>query len=117
MPSTFVYGAGQMPIETKKVVTNVLADNPKDVWMQALQDKCKHIDNVKKYDGEQGGMCSLQIKNKLLTIVSLVLGPCKYPSPRIYNSVVILGLLLLHLMRLMIACSIHHKGTYMLDLG
>ena len=53
MPSTFVYGARQMPIETKKVVTNVLADNPKDVWMQALQDKRKHIDNAKKYVGEQ----------------------------------------------------------------
>ena len=53
MPSTFVYGARQMPIETKKFVTSVLADNQKDVWMQALQDKRRHIDNAKKYAGEQ----------------------------------------------------------------
>ena len=53
MPSAFVYGARQMPIETKKFVSNVLADNQKDVWMQALQDKRKHIDHAKKYAGEQ----------------------------------------------------------------
>ena len=53
MPSAFVYGARQMPIETKKFVNNVLADNQKDVWMQALQDKRKHIDHAKKYAGEQ----------------------------------------------------------------
>ena len=51
MPSAFVYGARQMPIETKKFVINVLADNQKDVWMQALQDKRKHIDHAKKYVG------------------------------------------------------------------
>ena len=54
MPTvTIVYGAKQMPIETKKEFNSDLVDEQRNFWMQALQDKRKHIDNAKKYAGPQ----------------------------------------------------------------
>ena len=47
------HGAKQMPIETKKEMYNDLVDEQRNFWMQALQDKRKHIDNAKKYVGPQ----------------------------------------------------------------
>ena len=46
MSSTTVYGAKQMPIETKKEIHSELVD---EHCMQALQEKRKHIDNVNTY--------------------------------------------------------------------
>ena len=54
MPTiTIVYGAKQMPIETKKELNSDLVDEQRNFWMQALQEKRKHIDHAKKYDGPQ----------------------------------------------------------------
>ena len=54
MPSvTIVYGAKQMPIETKKELHSELVDEQRNFWIQALQEKRKHIDNAKKYAGTQ----------------------------------------------------------------
>ena len=53
MPSTTVYGAKQIPIETKKEMHNELVDEQRNFWTQALYEKRKHIDNAKKYDGPQ----------------------------------------------------------------
>ena len=53
MPSTTIYGAKQMPIETKKKMHNDLVDEQRIFWMQDLQGKRKHIDNAKKYAGPQ----------------------------------------------------------------
>ena len=54
MPSiTIVYGAKQMPIETKKEMHSELVDEQRSFWMQDLQGKRKHIDNAKKYAGPQ----------------------------------------------------------------
>ena len=54
MPSvTIVYGAKQMPIQTKKELHSELVDEQRNFWIQALQEKRKHIDNAKKYAGTQ----------------------------------------------------------------
>ena len=54
MPTvTIVYGAKQMPSETKKELNSDLVDEQRNFWMQPLQDKRKHIDNAKKYVGPQ----------------------------------------------------------------
>ena len=54
MPSvTIVYGAKQMPTETKKELHNELVDEQRNFWIPALQEKRKHIDNAKKYAGPQ----------------------------------------------------------------
>ena len=42
-----------MPIETKKEMHNELVDEQRNSWMQALQGERKHIDNAKKYVGQQ----------------------------------------------------------------
>ena len=38
-----------MPIETKKELHSELVDEQRNFWIQALQEKRKHIDNAKKY--------------------------------------------------------------------
>ena len=48
-----LHGAKQMPIETKKEMHNEFVDEQRNFWMQALQDKRKHIDNAKKYLPQQ----------------------------------------------------------------
>ena len=42
-----------MPIETKTEMHSELVDEQRSFWMQALQEKGKHIDNAKKYVGPQ----------------------------------------------------------------
>ena len=42
-----------MPIETKKELHSELVDEQRNFWIQALQEKRKHIDNAKKYAGTQ----------------------------------------------------------------
>ena len=84
--------------------------------MHALQDKCKHIQNAKKYASEQvTSLWDVFFKDQEEIVDNCRLS--KSPSHGLYNSIVILRILFLHLMRLMLACSIHHKGTYMLDQG
>ena len=82
MPSTTVYGAKQMPIDTKKEMRSELVNEQRNFWMQALREKRKHIDHAKKYLGPQdtswshGETCSLVIKKELLITPTLVFGPC-----------------------------------------
>ena len=51
LPFVTVYGAKQMPIETKKEMHSELVDEQRNSCMQALQEKRKHIDNAKNYVG------------------------------------------------------------------
>ena len=49
MPSTTVYGAKKMPIETRNEMHCELAKEQRNLWMQALIERKKHVDGAKKY--------------------------------------------------------------------
>ena len=53
IPSTTVYGANKMSLETKTQMHSELIDEHTIFWMQALKEKIKHIDNAKKYVVQQ----------------------------------------------------------------
>ena len=53
MSSTIVYGAKQMPIETKGQLHSDLVSEQKRLWLQALEEKRKHIEVAKKYVAQQ----------------------------------------------------------------
>ena len=53
MPSTVVHGAKQMPIEKKGQLHTDLVSEQKQLWLQALEEKRKHIEAAKKYAAQQ----------------------------------------------------------------
>jgi hypothetical protein len=53
MPSTIVHGAKQMPIEKKGQLQSDLVSEQKRSWLQALEEKRKHIGAAKKYAAQQ----------------------------------------------------------------
>ena len=53
MPSTIVHGAKQMPIENKGQLHSELLSEQKQLWLQALTEKTKHIEAAKKYPAQQ----------------------------------------------------------------
>ena len=53
MPSSIVHGASQMPIEKKGQLHSEILSEQKQLWLQALIEKRKHIEAAKKYAAQQ----------------------------------------------------------------
>ena len=53
MSGTIVHGAKQMPIEKKGQLHSELVSEQKLLWLQALEEKRKHIEAAKKYAAQQ----------------------------------------------------------------
>ena len=116
MPSTNVYGAKNMPIETKNEMHCELVMNK--VGCKSYKTKRNILRMQRNMPHNKichGGTCSLVINKELLIIPSLVFSPCKYHLCGLYDTHLIVKRHLLHLMWILTTCSIHNNETFMWD--